>query len=117
MMPTDARITPGAGDANLSLELELELAGPADILVLYPEHVAPLAWLGSDFERTEMAVGIDRSEGLEGETPGVGPGVSIDGTLRVWRFKSRAAGRVKVAGGIHDAMYAVVVVPTKKGGE
>ena len=114
MMPGDARpdITPG----TKGLELELELAQPADIYILMPDTAKPQAWLKRDYEQTPLRVGHDRGEGTANEAPAVGSGNSIDNDFIVWKRSVDQPGTVTAGYGINFTMYAIIVVPKEQGG-
>lgn len=113
MMPGDARpnITPG----TQGLELQLDLAKPADIYLLMPDSRQPPAWLKDEYEKTSLRVGHDRGEGSANETPAIGPGNSIDNKFIVWK-RSAPAGTITASYGINFTMYSLIVVPKEEGG-
>ena len=114
--PADARTQLTRG--SKALRVELELAQPATVYLLYNSAANPPDWMTRDYQLTEMRVGLDFSkDARKGWNPlGIGPGQGIDQTLAVWRRKHAADGRVMVTEHATTGMYAIVVVPIEERG-
>ena len=97
--------------SDFKYEVVIDLADRADVYILFPDQESPQPWLTRDYELTALRVGIDRGEGSEGETPGTGPGQSIDTTFSVWKSKQPMSGTVTTGGGYIDAAYSIVLMP------
>jgi hypothetical protein len=100
------------------LELDVDLARPAWLYVIYDDRSPLPAWLTEQFESTGIKVGLDEGP-WENETPnhalGVGPGKSIDNEFTVWRRRCDKPGIIKLGamakGEEARAMYGVAAVP------
>lgn len=104
-------------------ELEISLARPATLYVLFDDRSAAPDWLTENFEDTGDNIGLDRGpftmrkSGVLNEdfASGVGPGMSVEDTLSVWRRRIDHAGVVRIGGTqsphISINMYGVVAVP------
>jgi len=106
LTPSNAR--PQLKPGTEGMEIEIDVSRPADVYVLLPEHAEVGPWLERDYTLTLMRVGQDT--GLTGL--GVGPGVSIDDTLLVWKRKQPVGGTTVITGPIDGAMYSIVVKPS-----
>jgi hypothetical protein len=83
----DDKITP-------DLVIELELTGPSAVYVFLDKRLTPPSWLVEQFNETGDIVGIDESSNKQTDPAQVGPGISIDQTLSVWRFVAEQGGVV-----------------------
>jgi hypothetical protein len=85
----DDKITP-------DLVIELELDGAAEVYVFLDNRLTPPPWLVKQFSETGDTIGIDESGDELAAPLGVGPGVSIDQTLSVWRLVATHGGIVSL---------------------
>ncbi|MEO1497054.1 MAG: FecR family protein [Planctomycetota bacterium] len=72
--------------------MELEVAQPVSLYVLFDKRVPPPEWLTTDFEATGDEIGLDIGPFLNlggtmnlDHSAGSGPGVSVDDVLTVWK--------------------------------
>ncbi len=100
------------------LEIEVDLARPAWLYVLYDDRSPVPTWLKAQFQDTGLKVGLDEGP-WSGETPdltlGRGPGKSIDVIFPVWRGRCDKSGTVKLGamakGPEARAMYGIAASP------
>jgi hypothetical protein len=85
----DDKITP-------DLVIELELAGPAEVYVFLDKRLTPPSWLVEQFNQTDDIMGIDESHNEQTDPTQVGPGVSINQRLSVWRLVAEHGGVVSL---------------------
>jgi hypothetical protein len=85
----DDKITP-------DLVIELELAGPAEVYIFLDKRLTPPPWLVDLFDETGDVIGIDESHDMQTEPTQVGPAVSIDQRLSVWRLVAEHGGVVRL---------------------
>jgi hypothetical protein len=83
----DDKITP-------ELVIELELEASAEVYVFLDERLTPPTWLMERFSKTGDTIGIDESTYEQTNPTQLGPGVSIDQTLSVWKFVAEHGGVV-----------------------
>jgi hypothetical protein len=81
----DDKVTP-------DLLIQLELTGPAEVYVFLDRRLTPPRWLVERFSDTGDIIGIDESHSEEMGPTKVGPGVSIDQTLSVWKLVAKDGG-------------------------
>lgn len=119
LVRTPAHARPEHSENTEGLQIELELASPATVYVLYvkPRGTADLpGWLTENYTLTTLRVGLDLS-GYPISKPellGIGPGVSVDGEFMVWRRNETAIGRIIAAGNMDlSGGYSLVVVPAE----
>lgn len=69
------------------IQVEVDIARPAILYVLFSDGLDPPKWLLDQFEDTNVDIGLD--EGRHKRSPtssiGIGPGVSIDTIFSVWK--------------------------------
>jgi hypothetical protein len=106
------------------LEIRLTVAGPAKLYLLYDNRGPVPSWVSESFTDTGVDVGRDKvPRGKRGiQQRGVGPGNSIDNAASVWELVVDGQKEIllgPVESGRHNsrAMYGIVAVPTKAGGE
>jgi hypothetical protein len=83
----DDKITP-------DLVIELELAGPSAVYIFLDKRLTPPTWLVERFSETGDTIGIDESTNEQADATKVGPGVSINQTLSVWKLVAEHGGVV-----------------------
>jgi hypothetical protein len=83
----DDKITP-------ELVIELELEAPAEVYVFLDDRLTPPTWIVDRFSKTGDTIGIDESTYEQTNPTHLGPGVSIDQTLSIWRFVAEHGGVV-----------------------
>lgn len=94
-------------DKNLQdrddLEMTVTFAQPATVYLLVDERVPEPIWLRRNFAKTAMQVGLDegshlspRSGNAYEKAQAVGPGESIDITMRVWKTDLPKGGDLKI---------------------
>lgn len=97
-----------------NLRVELTLMRPAVVYVIWNSKVDPADWLTADYERTDLAVGLD-STNRGKVAPGVGPGKSINVEFHVWRRTVDEAGVIELGPngniGSNHAPYGIVAAP------
>ncbi|WP_437207000.1 FecR domain-containing protein [Planctomicrobium sp. SH664] len=104
------------GDKQLDLRLSITLSRPADLYLIFDDRTAPPSWLKNEFILMPEGVGIDEQTVSTGpERLGVGPGVSVDRQLSLWKRSIPQPGTVEL-GSVNaysdsSLMYAIVVVP------
>ena len=108
------------------VEIEIDLAQPSVLYVLFDDRVPTPDWLSNDYTDTGMDVGMDEANAtrriIRSVTlvSGVGPGDSIDHVFSVWRRELSVPSKVRlgtireelvevVPDSIHESMYGVVV--------
>ena len=113
-------------DKIRKVEIEVDLAQPSVLYVLFDDRVPTPDWLSSDFIDTGMDVGMDEANATRRIkrtvtlVTGVGPGDSIDHVFSVWKKESLVAGKVRlgtireqhvevIPDSIYESMYGVVV--------
>lgn len=121
-LPASAR--PVLNDNTDGLEVQASFAGPSQVYLLFSKPEGPAQrlpdWIAEDYEQTALRVGIDYGP-LPFKTNdlmavGVGPGVSIDKELQVWKRKQVAQGRATIGGRmIRDFTYSLIAVPQPQG--
>jgi hypothetical protein len=99
------------------LEIVVELAGPANLYVLFDDRVPTPDWLLERFEDTGVNIGLDEGpwEGIPDHRTAVGSGKSIDNVFSVWRRRCAGAELVTL-GAVGDssearAMYGIAATP------
>jgi hypothetical protein len=100
------------------LEIQVDLARPAWLYVLYDDRSPVPTWLKTQFQDTGVKVGLDEGP-WPGETPdlslGRGPGKSIDVIFTVWRRRCDKPGTVTLGamakGPEARAMYGIAASP------
>ena len=117
-MPASARPDVRAVVAD-QLELEVTFAQPADVFLLIQPDSTAGAWLERDYVNTGLQVGFDligkTGNGTGGYLSGIGPGVSVERQVEVWKRKQPVTGRAIIAGTITGTMYAVLAHPVETG--
>jgi hypothetical protein len=83
----DDKVTP-------DLRIELELKYPANVYVFLDKRLTPPSWLVEQFSETGDVIGIDESHDERMVAIQVGPGVSIDQSLSVWKLVAEHPGVV-----------------------
>ena len=107
--PGDAR--KGISTDFMDLRIELELASPATLYLVWDTGRGSPDWLKRDYTQTTMRVGMDQTRKMNSpEGVGVGPGVSIDNVYEVWVRKQTAVGRVLAGEYSHTGLYYFCVV-------
>lgn len=103
-------------DKRQNLLLSVTLSQPADLYILFDDRIEVPAWLARDFQQLPDYVGIDEQTVSTGpERLGVGPGVSVDKRLSIWKKVIKTSGTVELgpvgAPTGYSLMYSVVAVP------
>jgi hypothetical protein len=103
---------------NRDVEIQVTIDRPAVLFVLHDKRSPVPDWLRDAFFDTGDEIGIDGggyTRLTERKTVGVGPGVSIDDTLSIWRRDVPVPGTVTLGavpmGGEKHNMYGIVAVP------
>ncbi|MEO2044955.1 MAG: FecR domain-containing protein [Pirellulales bacterium] len=109
-------------DKIRKVEIELELAKPATLYVLFDDRIPTPEWLKKDFVNTGWDIGMDEVN-IDREVKilsGVGPARSIDRVFSVWRQDISIASTITLGTirqqqlevnphGVLESMYGVVV--------
>jgi hypothetical protein len=104
----DDKITP-------ELLIQLELKGPSTVYVFLDKRLTPPPWLVERFSDTGDVIGIDETGDEQANPTGLGPGVSIDQTLSVWKLNAEHGGVVYLGPNGNPAPYdkaPVIFVPS-----
>ena len=104
----DDKITP-------DLRIQLELKGPSAVYVFLDRRLTPPQWLVERFSDTGDVIGIDETGDEQANPTGLGPGVSIDQTLSVWKLNAVHGGVVYLGPNGDPAPYdkaPVIFVPS-----
>ena len=107
-------------DKVRTVEIDINLARPAAVFVLFDDRVSAPEWLRRDFVDTGWDVGMDEVREDGRLVRGVGPGDSIDHAFSVWRQDFREPCSVRLGTirqedttvkpqAILESMYGVVV--------
>jgi hypothetical protein len=119
----DDKITEG-------LNIDLELAQPAEVYVLFDKRLTPPQWLTDSFTNTGDEIGVDESGDTGHFFPDnelwaqIGPGKSINRVHSIWKQVVPTAGTIRLGPNGKNApqaesfranMYGVVAVPLKAG--
>lgn len=107
-------------DKVRKVEIEINLASPSTLYVLFDDRVPTPKWLMQEFADTGWDVGMDEARIDRKLVSGVGPGESIDHVFSVWRRDvpqpaTVALGTIRqrpvevVPDAILESMYGVVV--------
>lgn len=113
-------------DKIRKVEIEIDLAQPSNLYVLFDDRVPTPDWLAKEFADTGMDVGMDEANATRRIRrsvtllSGVGTGESIDHIFSVWKKEMKVPGRIKlgtireklvevVPDSIYESMYGVVV--------
>lgn len=100
------------------VEIQVELAGPARLFVLFDRRLQPPDWLTQRFIETGDSIGVDESFRTPGMAKGgIGPGVSIETVHNVWEMTVQEAGVVKLGAlptqELTVSMYGIAAIPWK----
>ena len=82
-----------------TLNVKVELAGPAMLYVLYDNRMIVPDWLSSGFEDTGLDIGLDEEQGTLKASRSpivVGPGKGIDQVCSIWSRRVDRAGSVEI---------------------
>jgi ferric-dicitrate binding protein FerR (iron transport regulator) len=115
LTPGDAR--PGLLPGTEGLKIEIETSRPAQVYLILNDGAEVPAWIGRDFVKTDMTVGIDYGQSSQSRDArlGIGPGQSIDAIHSVWRRKQPVEGRALVAEEMtRFTAYALLAVPAQE---
>jgi len=85
----DDKITP-------DLVIELELESPAEVYVFLDRRLPPPPWLMEKFVKTGDTIGIDESWNEQTDPTKVGPGISINRMMSVWRLVAEHGGVIEL---------------------
>ncbi|MGI9430554.1 MAG: hypothetical protein ACR2NM_17975, partial [Bythopirellula sp.] len=109
-------------DKIRKVEIDVELAKPATLYVLFDDRVPTPEWLKKDFVDTGWDVGMDEVNRVRKVEilSGVGPGESIDQVFSVWRQDIPSASTITLGtirqqqlevkpSSVRESMYGVVV--------